>query len=72
MSIIVQQDATMCSFIIFLHTALHVSSDNLTHHQEHTLTAITASGTVRTVFATFRCRGGVEIPPRQRKVANIV
>ena len=32
-SIIVQQDATIYSFIIFLQTALHVSGGNLTHHQ---------------------------------------
>ena len=36
MSIIVQRDATIYSFIIFLHTALHVSDDNLIHHQEYT------------------------------------
>ena len=35
LSIIVQQDAIIYSFIIFLHTAVHVSSDTLTHHQEH-------------------------------------
>jgi len=35
MSIIVQQDATIHSFIIFLQTALHVSDDTLIHHQEH-------------------------------------
>ena len=34
-SIIVQQYATMYSFIIFLQTAPHVSGDTLTHHQEH-------------------------------------
>jgi len=32
-SIIVQQDATIHGFIIFLHTALHVSDDTLVHHQ---------------------------------------
>jgi len=36
MSIIVQQGATIYSFIIFLQTALHVSGDTFTHHQEHT------------------------------------
>jgi len=36
MSIIVQQNATIYSFIIFLQTAVHVSGDTLTHHQEHT------------------------------------
>ena len=51
-SIIVQQDATIYSFIIFLHTALHVSDDTLIHHQEHVQTVITTSGTGRTVFAT--------------------
>ena len=54
MSIIVQQDATIYSFIIFLQTALHVSDDTLIHHQEHTQTLITASDTGRTVFATVR------------------
>ena len=54
MSIIVQQDATIYSFIIFLQTALHVSGDILIHHQEHTQTVITTSGTGRTVFATVR------------------
>ena len=59
MSIIVQHDATIYSFIIFLHTALHVSDDTLIHHQEHVQTVITTSGTGRTVFATVRRRGGV-------------
>jgi len=36
MPIIVQQDATMINFFIFLHTALHVSGDTFTHQQEHT------------------------------------
>ena len=53
-SIIVQQDATIYSFIIFLRTALHVSDDTLIHHQEHTQTVITTSGTVQTIFATVR------------------
>ena len=66
MPVIVQQDATVYSFIIFLQTALHVSSDTLTHHQEHTSTVITASGTGRTVFATVRCRGGVGTPKEFR------
>ena len=35
MSIIVQQDATIYSFITFLQTALHVSGDNFTYHQKH-------------------------------------
>ena len=54
MSIIVQQDATICIFIVSLQTALHVSDDALIHHQEHTQTVITTSGTGRTVFATVR------------------
>ena len=41
MSIIVQQDATIYSFIIFLQTALHVSGYTLIHHQEHTQIVIT-------------------------------
>jgi len=45
MLIIAQQDATMYSFIIFLQTALHVLGDILIHHQEHTKTVITTSGT---------------------------
>ena len=57
LSIIVQQDATIYSFIIFLQTALHVSDDTFIHHQEHTQTVITTSGTRRTVFATVRWRG---------------
>ena len=55
-SIIVQKDATIYIFIIFLQTALHVSSDTLTHHQEHMQTVFTASGTGLTALATFRCR----------------
>jgi len=46
-------------FIIFLQTALHVSDDSLIHHQQHTQTVITTSGTGRTVFATVCWRGGV-------------
>jgi hypothetical protein len=45
MSIIVQQNATIYSFIIFLQKALHVLDDTLIHHQEHTQTVITTSGT---------------------------
>ena len=44
-SIIVQRDATIYSFIIFLQTVLHVSDDTLIHHQEHTQSVITTSGT---------------------------
>ena len=51
-SIIVQQDATMYSFFKFLQTALHISDDTLIHHQEHTQTVITTTGTGRTIFAT--------------------
>ena len=54
MSIIVQRDATIYSFIIFLQTSLHVSDDTLIHHQEYTQTVITTSGTGRTVFAIVR------------------
>ena len=36
LSIIVQQDATVYYFILFLQTALCVSDDTLIHHQEHT------------------------------------
>ena len=54
MSITVQQNATIYSFIIFLQTDLHVSDDTLIHHQEHTQTVITTSGTGRTIFATVR------------------
>ena len=46
MSIIVQRDATIYSFIIFLQRAPHVSDDTLIHHQEHTRSVIT-SGTGR-------------------------
>ena len=42
-SIIVQQDATIYSFILFfLHRALHFSDDTLIHHQEHTPAVITS------------------------------
>ena len=54
MSIIVQQDATIYSFIIFVQTVLHVLDDTLINHQEHTQTVITTSGTGRTVFAAVR------------------
>ena len=54
MSIIVQRAANIYIFIIFLQTDLHVSVDTLIHHQEHTQTVITTSGTGRTVFATVR------------------
>jgi len=40
--------------LYFLQIALHVSDDILIHHQEHTQTVITTSGTGRTVFATVR------------------
>ena len=59
MSITVQRDATIHSSIIFLQTALHVSDYILIHHQKHTQTVITASGTGRTVFITVRWSGGV-------------
>ena len=73
MSITVQQDATIYSFIIFLQTALHVSDDIFIHHQEHTQTVITTFGNGRTVFATVRGRGGLfSTPPRKRTVANTV
>ena len=67
MSIIVQQDGTICSFIRFLQTALHVSDDTLIHHREHTQTVITTPGTGRTLFAT-----GIPPRPQQRTVANTV
>jgi len=54
MSLIVQQDAIIYSFIIFMQTALYVSDDTLIHHQEHIQTLITKSSTDRTVFATVR------------------
>ena len=66
MSIIVEQDATLYSFIIFLQTALHVSGVTFIHHQEHRQTVITTSGTGRTVFATVRWYAG------KRTVANTV
>ena len=73
MSVIVQQDATIYSFIIFLQTALHVSDDVFIHHQERTQNVITTSGTGRTVFAAVRWLGGVgTTPPRQRTAANTV
>ena len=51
MSITVQQDATIYSFIIFLQTALDVLDDP---SSEHTQTVITTSGTGRTIFTTVR------------------
>ena len=61
--------------LYFLQTALHVWGENFTHHQENTQTVIT-SGTGRTVYTTFRYRGGVgtvvPTPPRQRTLANTV
>jgi len=59
MSITVQKDATLYSFIIFLQTAVHVSDDTLIHHQEHTETAITTSDSGRTIFVIVRWCGGV-------------
>ena len=41
---------------VFLQTAVHVSDDNLIHHQEHTQTVITTSGTGRKILPIFRCR----------------
>jgi len=62
--------------LYFLQTALHVSDDTLIHHQQHTQTVITTSGTSRTVFAfrplTRRSRTGVPTPPHLRTVANTV
>ena len=54
MPIIVQRDATIKIFIIFLQTALHVSDGILIHHQVHTQNVITTSSTARTVFAAVR------------------
>ena len=73
MSLIAQQDATIYSFTIFLQAVLHVSDDILIHQQEHTQTIITTSGTVRTVFATVRLRGGVGTTTTlHRTLANTV
>jgi len=74
MSIIVQQDVTIYSFIIFLQIALHVLDDTLIQRHEHTQTVITTSGTGQTVFATVRWYAGVGVqtPPRQWTVANTV
>jgi len=44
-SVIVQQDVTIYSFIIFLKTALQVSDDTIIRHQEHAQTVITTSAT---------------------------
>jgi len=46
MSIIVQRDATIYSYI--LQTTVHVSDDTLNHHQGHTQSVITTYGTGRT------------------------
>ena len=37
--------------LYFLQAALHVSDDNLNHHQEHIQTVIITSGTGRTAIA---------------------
>jgi hypothetical protein len=59
-SIIVQQDVTICSLLYFCELlALHVLGGNSTHHQEY-ITVITASGTGQTASATFRCCGVFE------------
>ena len=76
-SVIVQQDVTIYSFIIFLKTALQVSDDTIIRHQEHAQTVITTSATDWTLFATICWRGGVGrnsvlTPPHQRTVANTV
>ena len=65
LSIIVQRDATMYSFITFLQTALYVSDDTLIHHQEHT----------KCNYNIWHCSNRicfVQTPPRQRTVANTV
>ena len=49
MSITVQQMRLYTVLLYFLQTALHVSDDNLIHHQEHIQTVITKSGTGQTV-----------------------
>ena len=41
-----QQDATTFSFINLYNSAVHVSGDKFTHHQEHFLTVYTAFGTM--------------------------
>ena len=56
LSITVQRDATIFSSIIFLQTVLHVSGDTLIHHQEHTQTVITTSGTGRTALQFDQCQ----------------
>ena len=72
-SIIVQQDSTIYSFIIFSADSSTCFGWTLIHQQEHTWAVFTTSGTGRTVFATVRWREGVvSTPPRQRKVANTV
>jgi len=78
MSIIVQRDATVYSFIIFLQTDLHVSDDILIHYQEHIQTVITSSGTPLATSRYLLPSVNVEserllpTPPRQRTVANTV
>ena len=70
MSMIVQQDGTIYSFIIFLQTALHVSDDILIHHRGHTQTVITTSGTGRTVFATVHCRAAGSTTQNKAVITN--
>jgi hypothetical protein len=67
-SIIVQQNATFYS-CYSLQTAINVSGDIFTHHQEREYTVITASGTDRTVCHLPLSSELVLIPQRQQKVA---
>jgi hypothetical protein len=51
-----QQDGTFCTVFYSLKTALHVSGEIFTHHQELELTVVTESGSDKQ-SVTFRRRG---------------
>jgi hypothetical protein len=51
-----QQDGTFCTVFYSLQTALHVSGETFTHHQELEESGVTASGSDRQ-YVTFRRRG---------------
>jgi hypothetical protein len=50
-----QQDDTFCTVFYSLQTAVHVSGETFTHHQEFEETVVTASGSDRQ-YVTFRRR----------------
>jgi hypothetical protein len=51
----------MLQSLFYLTTALHVSSVNITHHQEHKTTVTTASGNRYTVLLSAVIVEGMEL-----------